>query len=247
MRMAIMTDLHANREALEACLQHAERRGAQRYVFLGDLVGYGADPAWVVEQVMQKVQEGGLCVRGNHDHGLAFEPSKHMVPDAQRVLEWTRQHLNAQHMAFLRELPYSATDGEMLFVHANAWDPPGWAYVLSVVEAGRSMQATKARIIFCGHVHQPMLYHMGLTRRVESFDPPGGTDIPLSLRRQWLVMPGSVGQPRDGNPTASYVLFDSENHLLTFHRIPYDVHTAARKVREAGLPPKLANRLESGA
>ncbi|HEU0199468.1 MAG TPA: metallophosphoesterase family protein [Burkholderiaceae bacterium] len=246
MLLAILTDLHANREAVSACLDHAQQRGCERYAFLGDLVGYGAEPGWVVETVMHHVAQGAIAVLGNHDAAVTQPPSQDFNPDAYRSIEWTRRHLDSAHIEFLRGLPLSHNEGECLFVHANAWKPQGYQYIERATDAARSMRAADARVTFCGHVHEPMLYHMGPSRRAAQFKPVAGTPIPLSAARRWLVIPGSAGQPRDGNPAACYATFDAAGRTLTFWRVPYDFETAAGKVRRAGLPQRLASRLEGG-
>ncbi|WP_028312372.1 metallophosphoesterase family protein [Derxia gummosa] len=234
MMTAILTDIHANREAFEACLAHAERLGATRHVLLGDFVGYGADPGWVVDKVMALVEAGATAVIGNHDLAATGGLRTPMSAPAQRALDWTRAQLTLAQSEFLAALPYEVEDGPLLYVHANAWKPDGFEYIDGVVEAGRSMRATKARITFCGHVHQPAVYHMGINQRVEHFAPIPGSALPLSAARRWLVLPGSCGQPRDGNPAACYALFDEVTGLLTTQRVPYDHPAAAAKVRAAG-------------
>jgi diadenosine tetraphosphatase ApaH/serine/threonine PP2A family protein phosphatase len=122
----------------------------------------------------------------------------------------------------------------------------GWDYVTGVLEAGRSLAATRCRYTFCGHVHDPALYHVDTNGRVQHFAPVPGISIPLTARRRWLAIPGSVGQPRDGVPAACYALFDASIGMLSYFRVPFDTESAARKVRAAGLPQRLGDRLESG-
>jgi diadenosine tetraphosphatase ApaH/serine/threonine PP2A family protein phosphatase len=246
MLIAILTDIHANREALTACLAHAQERNAQRYAFLGDLVGYGADPTWVVDTVIDYVQRGALAVLGNHDQGVIQAPGKHMNPQAREVVEWTRAHLNEHQLKFLEQLPLTQEANDCLFVHASAAEPRNWEYVNGTLEAIKSMHATRCRITFCGHVHEPALYNLSLTGKISSFVPTGDSSIPLGTQRRWLVIPGSVGQPRDGNPAACYALFDDVTHELIYFRVPYDYETTADKIRSAGLPQSIGNRLEHG-
>jgi len=247
MRLALLSDLHANLEALEACLEHAARQGAEQLGFLGDLVGYGADPGPVVDRVRAAVERGALAVKGNHDEATTGGVPESMRSDAARVVRWTREHLSAEQLAFLGELPLTAGRGDRLFVHASAEEPARWNYVLGVGDAGRSLRATAARQIFSGHTHTPALYHLAGTGQVAAFEPVPGTPIKLSPLRRWLAIPGSVGQPRDGNPAACYALLDEAADVLTFHRVPYDAERAARKVRAAGLPGDLGARLELGS
>ena len=246
MKIAFLTDLHANREAVSAVLAHARAEGAQRWVLLGDFVGYGADPGWVVDQVRELVRQGASAVMGNHDQAVVHGSAPGMRPDARYVVDWTRAQLSAAQLDFLASLPMTQQQDDRLYVHANAWSPPDWGYILGRSEAVRSMGATDARYTFCGHVHEPCLYHLSGTGKAGDFVPTPGVAIPVLPHRQWLVIPGSAGQPRDGNPAACYALFDDEQHLLTFQRVPYDHQTAGDKIRAANLPQRLASRLEDG-
>lgn len=246
MKLALITDIHANREAFEACLEQARLHGADRLALLGDFVGYGADPRWVVEQVQALVAEGAIAVKGNHDVAVADAPSPHLVEEARRVVAWTREHLDAVHLAFLQALPLKCVEADCLFVHANAFAPAGWEYVTGRDEAARSMDATTCRHTFCGHVHTPVLFHRSSLGKIADFHPTPGVAIPVPGHRQWLALPGSAGQPRDGNPAACWAMFDTERHTLTYYRVPYDVEAAAAKILAAQLPPFLAERLRSG-
>ncbi len=246
MLIAFLTDLHANREAVSACLAHAKEQGVTQYAFLGDLVGYGADPAWVLDTVMEYASRGAYVLMGNHDIALIEEERKGMNPVAYQVVEWTRAQLSPEHLSFISNLPFRIEMQELLFVHANAWAPEKWEYIDGAMEATRSMHATKAQITFCGHVHMPTLYHMTMTGKTGEFVPAPENSIPLSKQRRWLVIPGSVGQPRDGNPAACYATFDTVTQDLTYYRVPYDANTAAEKIIAAGLPASLGQRLITG-
>ncbi|MFM8901634.1 MAG: metallophosphoesterase family protein [Burkholderiales bacterium] len=246
MKLALITDIHANREALEAVLAHAAQQGTQRYALLGDFVGYGADPAWVVDRVREMVADGALAVMGNHDAAVVQGPMPSMVAQARQVVAWTRERLNPEQVQFLAELPMTASDLGCLFVHANAFLPAQWGYVLSRNDAVKSLNMTDCRYTFCGHVHEPKLFHLSSTGKAGEFVPSPGVPIPLSPQRQWLAIPGSAGQPRDGNPAACYAMFDITTATLTYHRVPYDVESAGAKIRAAGLPQRLAERLDDG-
>ncbi|MFZ6757147.1 metallophosphoesterase family protein [Undibacterium sp. Ji50W] len=246
MLIAILTDLHANREAVEACLAHAQQQKATRYAFLGDLVGYGADPGWVLDTVMDHVRQGAWALIGNHDAGLLPGDKQGMNPTARKVVDWTKEQLRPDQLEFIAQLPYCIEWEDILFVHANAWAPEKWEYIDGVMEATRSMHATKASITFCGHVHMPTLFHLSLTGKTGEFLPTPEEGIPLSKQRRWLVIPGSAGQPRDGNPAACYATFDTDSQELTYYRIPYDTETACQKIISAGLPPTLGHRLING-
>lgn len=245
MILAFIADIHSNWEALEACLAHAHRQGADRLVFLGDLVGYNADPAAVVDRVRQQVAAGAAAVRGNHDAALAGGTAQ-MNPAAAAALEWTRRQLQPEQQEFLAGLPLLVREGDMLWVHASAAGPDRWTYVTDTLSAAASLEAAGAAYVFCGHVHEPVLYFRGADQRLQAFLPVAGISIPVPRQRQWLAVVGSAGQPRDGRPAASYALFDTVRSLLTFHRVPYDYPAAAAKVRAAGLPEEFARRLETG-
>ncbi|CAL76647.1 Conserved hypothetical protein; Putative phosphoesterase, MJ0912 type [Bradyrhizobium sp. ORS 278] len=245
MLLAIFTDIHANRQAFAACLEVARARGVERLICLGDIVGYGADPEWSVETVMEIVAEGGLAVRGNHDNAVSTS-SESMNAEAQAAMEWTRGRLSAEQRRFLAELPMSVGDEDRLFVHSEASSPARWRYVQSSADAARSMIATEAAVTFCGHIHRPALYSMSATAKMTSFTPTANMPVQLLRGRQWLAVVGSVGQPRDGDPAACFATFDTKTRELTYCRVPYDVEAAAQRIRDNGLPPWLAQRLSMG-
>src|SRR5215210_803430 len=137
MLIALLSDIHGNREALTACLADAARAGAEHYVFLGDLVGYGADPVWVVDRVAEMVLAGAIAILGNHDAAIN-NPTESMNEAASAALKWTRTRLNTQHRSFLARLPLTAEDGDRLYVHASASAPDSWIYVVSPREAFQS-------------------------------------------------------------------------------------------------------------
>jgi diadenosine tetraphosphatase ApaH/serine/threonine PP2A family protein phosphatase len=242
--IAILTDIHGNREALEACLASARRRNAGRTVFLGDFVGYGADPGFVIDTVMPLVERGAVALIGNHD-SAAVGNSESMNDDAARAIAWTRTQLDDRQRDFLARLPFTAEDGDRLYVHASAAAPEQWDYMLDANAAMRSFKATAARITICGHVHVPILFQLSRARGLAAFEPPSDTALPLHEGR-WIAVIGAVGQPRDGNPHACYALYDDEADTLTYVRVPYDVDTAAKKITAAGLPRRLAARLAFG-
>jgi diadenosine tetraphosphatase ApaH/serine/threonine PP2A family protein phosphatase len=246
MKLALLTDLHANRQALEAVWAHAQEQGFDRLVLLGDYVDYGADPVWVLDFVMARVKEGALAVKGNHDDALSGGSDHAMAAHVQATLNWTDQQLSDAHRDFIRALPITLRLGDCLLTHANAHAPQDWGYIHGRLEASRSLYATDARYVFCGHMHDPHLYHASGTGKLGEFIPVPGTPIELSPVRRWLAIPGSVGQPRDGNPAACYALFDTDTATLTFHRVPYDHDAAAASIIAAGLPADLAERLQHG-
>ncbi|MEJ2124427.1 MAG: metallophosphoesterase family protein [Alphaproteobacteria bacterium] len=245
MLIALLSDIHANRPALEACLAHAREQDTERFVFLGDYVGYGSDPEWVVATIMEFVNDGAVALCGNHDSGVALNNIP-LYPEVQTVTDWTRGQLGIDEQRFLANLPLTVHEDDRLYVHADASAPADWNYVLSVEDASRSMKATNSRLTFCGHVHQPAIYGLSSTAKVTSFTPTPGAPVPLLRWRRWLVVLGSVGQPRNDDPAASYAIFDTDTTEITFQRVPYDIEAAADAIRKNDLPNWFAERLYLG-
>lgn len=241
----MLADIHANRQAFDAVLEHARRMGAQRFALLGDLVGYGGDPGYIIDQTMRLMQAGAAIVRGNHDE-MQDRPGADMTKMAAGAAAWTRSSLSATQRAFLNALPLTLKEDDRLYVHGDATAPERWRYVTDADAAAKSLAATSARIVFCGHVHKAAIYGLAPGGRVNPFLPTRGQAAPLLKQRRWHVVLGSVGQPRDGDPTASYALYDTTTSEIAFHRVAYDVEAAATAIRAAGLPDGLAERLYRG-
>ena len=246
MRTALLADVHSNLEALLACLAHAREQGADRYAFLGDLVGYNADPVRCLEIVAELVQSGARAVAGNHDQATLGGSCEELHSVAREAVYWTRTQLGGHHRAFLESLPLTRREGDVLYAHANARTPQNWEYVVSANHAAQCIGATDARIVFLGHVHQGLLYHGPGRDSLRAFLPVPGVPIPLLPRRNYVIIAGSVGQPRDGIPAAQYGIHDDVAGTFVSHRVPYDYQSAAAKVLAAGLPARLALRLEVG-
>jgi diadenosine tetraphosphatase ApaH/serine/threonine PP2A family protein phosphatase len=244
-KTAILSDVHANLEALTACMAHARRQGAGRFVFLGDLVGYGADPVACLALIRDELARGGLAVRGNHDEAALGGLCADLSFIARDSTYWTRTRLGAAERELLAALPLQLRDGAALYVHASAAEPSAWEYITGTATARRCLGASDAPIVFAGHVHQPLLFYTA-DDEIKTFAATPGVAVPLSSRRRWLVLGGSVGQPRDGNPAAAYQLFDEAERSVAYHRVPYDHAAAARKILAAGLPAMLARRLACG-
>jgi diadenosine tetraphosphatase ApaH/serine/threonine PP2A family protein phosphatase len=243
--IALLSDIHGNLEALNACLKDASESGATRYAFLGDFVGYGADPQEVVDIVARRAADGAIVVKGNHDEAIEKTPL-YMNESVRAVIAWTRELLTADAKAFLSSLPLCVREEEMCFVHASAAAPGRWDYVDSPAAAQRSIDAAHTAYTFSGHVHDQELYFHGERGRTMVFRPARGNAIPVGRHRRWLALVGSVGQPRDNNPAAAYAQFDPEHEKIVFRRVPYDHLGAARKIRDAGLPASIAYRVEKG-
>jgi diadenosine tetraphosphatase ApaH/serine/threonine PP2A family protein phosphatase len=243
--IAIFADIHANRQAFRACLAQARDHGAERIALLGDYVGYGADPDWTVTTVMDLVEKGAAAVLGNHDSAVS-NTREQLNVEAQVVIEWTRGELDVSQRRFLADLPLTLAEEDRLFVHSDASRPERWTYVANVQDAARSIRATSAHITFCGHIHRPALYCMSAAAKMTAFKPTAGIAVPLLPGRRWLAVLGSVGQPRDGNPAASYAMLDTGRGEITYCRTPYDIEQAAAQIQKKGLPTWLAERLFVG-
>lgn len=247
MRLAVLSDIHSNLEALRACVEHARGQGARRYAFLGDLVGYGADPVACLELIQELLGTEGIAVLGNHDQAALTGWCDEMGFEARDAIYWTREQFQERHYAFLRSLPLTARHRDFFFVHASADDPEKWTYVTDGTQAARCMSASQAPVTLVGHVHHQLLYHTPEVGRPRSFHPTAGIPVPLSRQRRWLALVGSVGQPRDGNQAAAYAMLDDEQNTITFFRVVYDYVEAARKIVAAGLPERFARRLETAS
>lgn len=244
MKYAIFSDVHGNLEALQAVVANAGKQGVEAWICLGDMIGYGANPNECVETVRALNPEA--CVRGNHD-AAAIDPREraffHEV--ALEGIEYSARHLNAENTAFLQSLPYEYRANErFMAVHASPYHPEQWEYVLDQQGAERAFEAMQPhRLAFIGHSHAPVVFcDDGTAQRY-----PAGEALMLEPKSHRYVMNvGSVGQPRDGNPDASYVVFDDEKHSVRLVRVRYDREKAAEKILKAGLPPILAERLLIG-
>lgn len=248
MKCALLSDIHANAQALQACLAHARAQGAERFAVLGDVVGYGAHPSEVVDQVMQLATQGAVVIRGNHD-AMAVQPDRTDPSLGASTALWTHQQLSPRQRDFLATLPLQVQEHQTLFVHASAEQPARWRYVdrpalaQTCLDAAGALQADR---VFVGHVHHQSVYYRGAGQQLMSFKPTPGASMPMPTHRQWVVTVGSVGQPRDGDPRAMYALLDDAAQRLTFHRVPYAHAEAAAAIRQAGLPEYFAQRLENG-
>lgn len=253
MKYALLSDIHANLHALQACIAHAQKQGVERFALLGDLVGYGAFPSEVVALCQELQNNGAIVLRGNHEmliqsHSLDQAPAA--TSYGGQTAEWTHNQLSPAQRFWLEVLPLTAHEESVFFVHASADAPERWRYVEDERTASLSLDAATqhdaVRFVFGGHVHHQSLYYRGTGRQLMRFEPTPGVAIPTPKHRYWIATVGSVGQPRDGSPKAMYATFDDTACRLSFHRVSYDHLAAARAVREAGLPEFFAARLESG-
>ena len=243
MRYAILSDIHSNLSALQAALRVAADSRVNRYVCLGDIVGYGASPNECCELVRSLP---GLFIRGNHDEA-AIQPGKEMwfTPAARACITWTREVLTPQNLEFLESLaPEQSVDGTVL-CHGSLPNPD--LYTTTPEEALLSFQVMEGRLAFFGHTHYAewFRYESPLEPPREEARPRGGF-LKLDPQMKYLVNPGAVGQPRDGNPQGSFALWDSSTDSVEILRMDYDIPETQRRMFEVGLPENMALRLGLG-
>ncbi|MCA3322208.1 MAG: metallophosphoesterase [Roseomonas sp.] len=247
MRFAILADIHANRQALEACLAHLAGQRIDRIIYLGDMLGYGADPHWVLDQIRDHIARGmAEALLGNHEEAVLSAKASGMNPVAEAAIAWQRGRLGADERAFIAALPMVIDTEGVCFVHADPAAPKRWTYVTDIEAATQSLKGSPAMLAICGHVHRPALYGVQAAGRVISFRPPANEAVPLLRARRWLAVMGAVGQPRDGNAAACYGILDTAAAECSWQRVAYDVEGAAAAIRAAGLPDTLAARLLRG-
>jgi len=243
-RVAVLTDIHSNLPALEAVLGAIDDAGIEQRWCLGDVVGYGAQPDECARLVSERC---ALSLVGNHDLAVTGEIDIDVFSaSAAAAVEWTRANSDGSTIDFLRSLEPQNTELEVGLYHASPRDPV-WEYVLAVDQARECMEQQSARVSLIGHSHIALWFS-------DSNGPPGadgggqaedGREIDLSEGR-WLLNPGSVGQPRDGDSRAAWLELDTDAWTATYRRIGYDIDSAAEAIREAGLPELLADRLYIG-
>lgn len=244
MRYFIFADVHGNIEALEAVLDLAHQEKIDHYLFLGDLVGYGASPNEVINRVADL--KPLTLVRGNHDKAVAGLESTDMFnPVAAMAIEWTKNHLRPESKEFLTNLKKGPLkiDHFLTICHGAPFDED--YYIFGEFDAAEAFDYLRTAIGFFGHTHFPVIYRLK-NGQLEGQLLVGNMEIYLEPKVRYLINPGSVGQPRDRNPLASCALYDSEKRLLQIYRVKYDIASAQRKILAAKLPPSLAERLSLG-
>jgi len=242
MRVAIATDIHGNRHAFEAVIDAAERDGAEELWCLGDLVGYGGDPDASVELARRHCS---VCLAGNHDLAVVDVLSlEEFSRGAALAATWTRDVIAPETREFLLSLKPEGSAGGVGLFHASPRDPI-WEYVLSGLTAELCFDATDYRISLIGHSHVALSFDRQEGTPASGTTRKEGTELDLGTG-QWLVNPGSTGQPRDGDPRAAWLLLDTERWTATYRRAEYDIAGAQAAIRAANLPDSLAERLAHG-
>ena len=239
MRIAIFGDIHANLEALEVVLADAREQGCTSYICLGDVVGYNANPRECL-QIVQSLK----CpvVKGNHDDYASSDSSlESFNPLAEVAIQWTRDQLTPAEKTWLGALPLISKLRGFTVVHASLEDPGGWGYVLNQLDAAASFSKQTTKLCFFGHTHNPRAYIKDSSVVGLPFE-----QLVVEPDKRYFVNVGSVGQPRDGDWRAAYVVFDEEKRLIRLRRLRYDLAKTQGKILAAGLPPRLADRLAYG-
>ena len=239
MRVAVVSDIHANLVALDAVL--AAAGPVDRVWHLGDVVGYGPDPDGVVARLTERDAFG---VRGNHDAAACGgDEIDWFNPEAREALEWTRRKISPRTRAWLEALPERRSEGDFTLVHGSPRDPL-WEYITSVAVARANLAALDTRIGLHGHTHVPIAFR-DEDGRIEAISPAPDSQLSLD-ERQVLLNPGSVGQPRDGDPRAGWMVIDTDTGRCSWHRVAYDIAAVQEAMTAAGLPARLIGRLTYG-
>lgn len=239
-QIAILGDIHANLDALDVVLDDCRAQGVTEYLCTGDVVGYNACP----HECLSIIREMGCPVMmGNHDFYVSTaQDLDDFNPHAAAVVQWTREQLSDDELRWLRDLPFTRTVKGITLVHATMDRPENFGYVFDNLQAQANFASQKTPLCFHGHTHCPMIYEHTI-QGVFRIDPQ---DFKLQMGRKYFINVGSVGQPRDGDPRATYVIYDSAARTVRFRRLEYDIAAAQARIRAAGLPERLAERLAFG-
>ena len=240
MKTAILSDVHANLEALQAVLKVVDERGAGRILCLGDVVGYGASPNECLDLIRERCK---FVLLGNHDSASSGGPeAARFNPNAKAAALWTAKVLTHQNRDYLRGLPLSQRAEPYFYVHASPAAPRDWEYIFDRFDAEPQFQFFKEHACFIGHTHQPAIFERTSTG-CEHLAP---AKLQFDPAHRYIVNVGSVGQPRDRDPRACFLLLDEPAGTIDFERVPYDIEAAQAKIRAANLPNVLATRLAVG-
>ena len=243
MKYGILGDIHANLSALETVLEELDDAGIDVLVSVGDVVGYGAAPRECIELLRER---NAIVVRGNHDAAcVGLLDDRHFNPYARAAVAWTRDMLNEDELAWLRNLPLTVTLEHCQVAHGTLYQPELFDYILSITDADSSLDIMERPVCFVGHTHIPltvMRFADAPERTAYTFD----TEVDLTETARALINVGSVGQPRDENPRTAYAIFDAATHQARIFRTEYNIDREAARIRAAGLPDVLAERLGMG-
>jgi predicted phosphodiesterase len=242
MKIAIVSDIHGNRHAFEAVLDAIEESDSEELWCLGDLVGYGAEPDACVELARR---HAAVCLAGNHDLGVRGDlPLEQFSRGAALAAKWTQEVISDDALEYLRSLVPSHLEESVGLFHASPRDPV-WEYVLSPLQAELCLDVQEHRVCLIGHSHVALSFWRPIGEAATGQTRDEGEELDLSSG-EWLINPGSVGQPRDGDPRASWLELDDHARVAVYRRTDYDIAGAAASIRRARLPDSLADRLAYG-
>lgn len=241
MKIALVSDIHSNLEALQAVLEDIESHKADKINCLGDVIGYGCDPQACLDLVDKHCS---TKLMGNHEYAaIGVLPTEAMNLAARQSIQWTAAQLEDRHLAMIANFEMSAVDADCLLVHASPQEPEEWHYVLSQQEATAAFACFKQKLAFHGHTHLPLIFCETPGGRVRTIV---GHDFDPDEECSYLINVGSVGQPRDNDPRASYAIYDSDEISISYHRVEYDFKITQAKMSKAEMPSMLIERLEVG-
>ena len=241
MRLALISDIHANLDALETVLEHIDSQKVDVVHCLGDVIGYGPEPVACIEKIESTCK---IKLLGNHEYvALGLLRSDHMNPVAQSSADWTQSQLGDREISFIADYDLKTEEESCQLVHSSPFEPEKWHYLLTMFEAKRALESFDQSVCFFGHTHVPMVFSEETDGTIRQ---RAGMDIAFDPDKKYLINVGSVGQPRDDDPRACYVIFDTSENYITFSRLTYDVKRAQSKMIAAELPETLIERLEAG-
>jgi len=248
MRYLIIADMHGNWDALIAVLEDAQTRGFEEVLVLGDLVGYGAAPNEIVEE-LGRLESPFRAIRGNHDKVVAgIDDGRNFNPTALVAARWTSDVMTEGNLGFVRDLPQGPVriDDNLLICHGSLLDED--EYLLAALDAAESLQSVEDQVVFFGHTHIPSKFAYRQEDAQMDVAVLEGEEVIVQLEEgtRYMLNPGSVGQPRDRDPRAAYMLYDTGSQQVTLRRLEYPVEEAQERIRAAGLPDILADRLAVG-
>ena len=248
MRYAIFSDIHSNIEAFQSVLKEIEKLNIDKRLFLGDIVGYGANPNEAIDMLTTHLKDGytaaDVILAGNHDYAAVdMTDINYFNPHAKEAVLWTKEILTKGHKEYLKKLPVTMVADNITLAHSSPKEPLMWHYIINTLDAMENLEYFNTTLCFIGHSHYPVVIESDASNRINILKDKF---IKLKSTSKYIINDGSVGQPRDRNPDASFVVYDSKDMTIEFKRVPYDIKSAQEKMRREGLPEYLIDRLTYG-
>lgn len=240
MRYAIISDVHSNLEAFKVVLSELEKESVGGILFLGDIIGYGPDPNECTKKIKEVTNK---VLVGNHDHAaVGLTDVSYFNPYAREAIEWTMEELAEEGKSYLSKLPLTGSINDIFLVHSTPKRPQDWNYIFTIEDVIENFRYFSQSLCFLGHSHVPVIIEMDRAGRLEILKD----EVEIKKDRRYIINVGSVGQPRDGNPDAAYAIYDTERSIIRIKRVPYNYQKTQEKMRKAGLPYYLIERLARG-